>query len=623
MLKGPFWTSCRDLLRYRKAVVLVLVTTVLSGAFFGAGLSMVLPVFLLFFGGEENAASGVNPLAERVEGLTEVGWVPTSLHGVIRAVADRIPEDPLLAFGLVMGVLLTMTVLANVLRFIQQLTVSTIAERLAESYRDRLYGRLIHAPTERFMRSGASDHVSKIWIDVRLLVNAHVSIFGKGAAELFRGLGILVWAFAIDPVLSGASLLVAPLAAVVIQKLGKRIRRRSRDALSNQGLAMARLNETMAGLQTIKVYTAEGYERRRFRQLNRVLFGQLLAIRKTRDLASALVEVISTVGVVIAATLAAWYILRRGADPSASITVLVLLGGAAASLKPVTTLNNVIRQAEPAAQRILEALAFEPEPTLFDKEGKFMRLERHVRSVVFDDVVYRYPEAESDALRGVSLVVEAGRKVAIVGGNGAGKSTLVALIPRLIEPGSGRVLVDDEDLSGVTLRSLRRQIAVVAQKTVLFQGTIAANIAYGSGHRKLAEIESAARAALAHEFISSLPDGYDTLLGEGGTGLSGGQAQRLAIARAVLRDPAILILDEATSQIDADSETKINLAIESFSKGRTTFVIAHRMSTVVNADQIVVMDAGQIADVGTHQELLGRCGVYQKLTQTQLSPGLA
>ena len=250
-------------------------------------------------------------------------------------------------------------------------------------------------------------------------------------------------------------------------------------------------------------------------------------------------------------------------------------------------------------------------------------LERHHESIEFEAVSYSYRGQQTPAIDGVSLKVEHGQTVAIVGGNGSGKTTLLNLLPRLTSPNRGRVLIDGTDIAGVNLKAFRRQLAVVPQQSVLFEGTIADNIAYGQLDAKRDEIESASQAAFAHDFVSTLPDGYDTVLGEGGSGLSGGQKQRLCIARAILRDPAVLILDEATSQIDADSEAKINRALNSFRAGRTTFIIAHRLSTVIDCDMIVVMDAGKIVGRGTHAQLLERCGVYRTLTHTQLQPAQA
>ena len=220
----------------------------------------------------------------------------------------------------------------------------------------------------------------------------------------------------------------------------------------------------------------------------------------------------------------------------------------------------------------------------------------------------------------VTLDVEHGQLLAVVGPNGSGKTTLVSLLPRLLDPCEGHVIIDGVDVATASLRSLRDQMAVVTQQSVIFEGTVADNIAYGHRHVSLKQIVSAARTAHADRFIEEMPQAYQTILGEDGSGLSGGQRQRICIARAVLRDPAVLILDEATSQIDAESEAQINEALDQIRRGRTTFVIAHRLSTVIDADRIVVMDEGRIADMGCHDELLRRCALYRTLTRTQLQP---
>ena len=246
------------------------------------------------------------------------------------------------------------------------------------------------------------------------------------------------------------------------------------------------------------------------------------------------------------------------------------------------------------------------------------RLPRHARSIEFRDVSYTYEGSPRPAVASVSLVVAHGSRVACVGPNGCGKTTLLSLVPRLLEAGSGSVLIDGVPISRVSVRSLRRQIGVVTQDAVLFAGSIGENIAYGTPATR-AEVESAAQKARAHDFIMAMNNGYDSILAEGGVGLSGGQRQRLAIARAILRDPAILILDEATSMIDADSEAQISAALAEFSKGRTCLIVAHRLSTVVSCDQIVVMDQGRIVGVGTHAELNATCPTYQQLARHQFA----
>jgi ABC-type multidrug transport system fused ATPase/permease subunit len=246
-------------------------------------------------------------------------------------------------------------------------------------------------------------------------------------------------------------------------------------------------------------------------------------------------------------------------------------------------------------------------------------LVRHERSIEFRDVNYRYPNAAEDALREVNLRFEAHQTVAIVGPNGSGKTTLLSLVPRLLDPTTGLVLIDGQDISQVSMRSLSRQIGLVSQETVLFHATIGENIAYGLRRPKDKDVLAAARKAFVDEFVRDLPDGYDTMVGEHGATLSGGQRQRITIARAILRDPAILIFDEAMSQVDADSEQRIHQAMEEFVRGRTTLMIAHRFQTVMAADRIVVMDGGRVVDVGTHAELHQRCGLYRHLYDTQFT----
>ncbi|MHC5008077.1 MAG: ABC transporter ATP-binding protein, partial [Planctomycetota bacterium] len=300
------------------------------------------------------------------------------------------------------------------------------------------------------------------------------------------------------------------------------------------------------------------------------------------------------------------------------ILALGSLGIAGASFKPLASLINELQAASAPAGRLAEVLDVPREGS----DGlRLKSVPRHRVSIRFEEVTYSYPEADRPAIDNVSLNIAQGERLAVVGPNGSGKTTLVSLLPRLLEPQSGRILIDDIDLATVNLRSVRRQIGVVTQETVLFRGTIAENISFGTGGSAATSREQmvdAARRAHADEFIRELPNGYDTDVAEQGASLSGGQRQRLAIARAILRDPAILILDEATSQIDAESEAHINAALAEFCRGRTSLLIAHRLSTVLNADRIVVMDQGRILAQGTHEQLLGSCELYQRLTQTQL-----
>jgi len=296
------------------------------------------------------------------------------------------------------------------------------------------------------------------------------------------------------------------------------------------------------------------------------------------------------------------------------LALLALLGTSAESVRKTSDIWNRIQQGNAAAERVFAVLDQPVESEKIDAAA----LPPASGRVEFRDVIFTYPKAEQPALSGVSLTVTAGCNVAIVGPNGSGKTTLANLLPRFYDPDSGRILIDGHDIRDVTIESLRGQIAMVTQEVVTFNDTIAANIAYGRQDATPEEIEQAARRAYAHEFICQLPKGYEAVIGEHGVGLSGGQLQRVVIARAILKNPAILIFDEATSQVDADSEAKIHRALEEIMQNRTTFIIAHRFSTVVAADIIVAMDKGRIIAQGQHEDLMRTCAVYQALYENQL-----
>jgi subfamily B ATP-binding cassette protein MsbA len=422
--------------------------------------------------------------------------------------------------------------------------------------------------------------------------------------------------------LTGIFLIGVPIIGIVLHRFGRTIRRATKRALGQMGKMLAALQEALQALAVVKVHQAEGYERRRFNRINRAVYKQEMKARVARAMSSPVVESIAMIGFMTVALVAAYFAFELGkAKPKDIVFVLGMLGAAGAAFRPLANLNSDLQTSAAAAERLHDALCMEVEPNTRRHPALHTAraLPRHCNSVVFENVSFRFPEAARDALQNVNLTVPHGSVCAVVGSNGAGKSTLLNLVPRLYTPAKGRVLIDGVDIADCSLRSLRRQMAMVTQQTVLFEGTIADNITYGSRTASMDRIIAAARQAHAHEFITELPEGYDSPLGEWGSRLSGGQRQRIAIARAILRDPAILILDEATSQIDSDSEAKIAAALAEFEHGRTTFVIAHRLSTVVGADMIVVMEDGRIAAVGKHEQLLDESPAYRVLCQTQLA----
>jgi ABC-type multidrug transport system fused ATPase/permease subunit len=414
-----------------------------------------------------------------------------------------------------------------------------------------------------------------------------------------------------------------PPALLLIRKLGQSMHRASRRSLQSLSEMLGVLEETLLGIRVVKAYTMEHSERKRFFRVNRRLLRQQYKMERIDAVTGPGVEALGlTAG--LAAAGVAGFLVFRGTDLLGYFYrmdpyyFMAWLGALFALFDPVRKLAKVatkFQQADAAAKRIFELQDVEQERFVPNAPA----LPRHSRTLEFRRVGFRYPSASGDALRDVDLTVRAGETVAIVGPNGSGKTTLVSLVPRLLDPTAGAVLIDGQDVSRCSIRSLRRQIGLVTQDAVIFHATVAENIAYGLRRPKPQQVLEAARKAFVDEFVAELPAGYDTVVGEHGSTLSGGQRQRIAIARAILRDPAILIFDEAMSQIDAHSEQRIHQAMHDFVRGRTTLMIAHRFLTVLEADRIVVMNEGRLVDFGTHRELLDRCGLYRHLYETQLT----
>ncbi|MAX23011.1 MAG: hypothetical protein CMJ19_00790 [Phycisphaeraceae bacterium] len=629
-MNDAFKQLAKDLLRFKKLFVLAFVAALLNAICFGAGLGMLKAVTELLiedFNKGQVLADYVQPVIDAIQkaanGLSEKGWnllsaeSIQSIHSTLDRWASYLPTDPLHAFILVLMVILCLTVIGNIGRFLHEYIVITVVMRTAMNWRARLMRRVLNGHIQLLQKQGQSDQLIRVTNDTAVLANALREIFGRAAGEMLKAIAGIGTAFWFNWKLTLLALVGAPAIAILLRKFGKIIRRASKQALGRRSKLAGILLEAVNGIQVVKVFGAEGYERRRFSDENRKLYKDEMKMRTARALSSPVVEIISMVGVVIVGSVAGWLIFRLHQPTSDLIAVLMALAVSAAGLKPLSNLNNQLHESSAAADRITDMLEMPQEP-LGIQAKNLPALAKHHESVAFENISFTYESQANPALSNISLSIQHGMEVAIVGGNGSGKSTLLSLLPRLMRPSAGTVRIDGTDINTINLRSLRQQIAVVTQQSILFKGTIADNIAYNHRHISREKIVEAAKLAYAHEFVENLPGGYDYELVEGGKGLSGGQCQRLCIARAILRDPAILILDEATSQIDAESEAKINAALHNIREGRTVLVIAHRLSTVVDADLIVVMDAGKIIDQGKHDELLERCDIYKQLTLNQM-----
>lgn len=630
-MNDAFKQLAKDLLRFKKLFFLAFIAAILNAACFGAGLGMLKSASELLFKGSANnqvLSDNIQPIVDKIQKfadqLSSEGWnlisdqTVAQIDSTLKSLVTYLPQDPLHAWILVLSVILVLTMIGNTGRFLHEYIVITVVMRTAMNWRARLMRRVLNGHIQLLQKQGQSDQLIRVTNDTSVLANSLREIFGRAAGEMLKAIFGVSMALALNWKLTLLAMIGAPAIAILLRKFGKIIRRASKRALGRRGNLAAILLEAVSGIQVVKIFGAEGFERRRFSNVNRQLYQDEMKMRTARALSSPVVEVISMCGVAIVGAVAGWLIFRQEQPPSELLAVLTALAASAAGLKPLSNLNNQLHESAAAADRITEMLSMPQEPLGISGTGEYPKLPAHGQSVVFSDVSFTYPAQDKPALDRINLSVSHGMEVAIVGGNGSGKSTLLSLLPRLIVPTSGQVTIDGHDVNKVNLRSLRQQIAVVTQQSILFQGSVADNIAYNHRHTSRAKIIEAAKLAHAHEFIENLPGGYDYELVEGGKGLSGGQCQRLCIARAILRDPAILILDEATSQIDAESEAKINAALHNIREGRTVFIIAHRLSTVVDADLIVVMDHARIIGQGKHEELLKSCETYKQLTLNQL-----
>ncbi|MGA2094254.1 MAG: ABC transporter ATP-binding protein, partial [Sedimentisphaerales bacterium] len=507
-----------------------------------------------------------------------------------------------------------LTVIRCIARYYQQYIAEKVVQVGLNRLREDAFVHVINMPIAFFAKERPSDSVSRLIRDTGAMGNGIKIMLGKALQEPLNTIFLLGMAAWIDWKLTLIFLCGAPPTLWMVVVLGKKMKRASKKSLVAWSQMLAKLQETMNGLKVVKVYNQQKYEEVAFRNINARLLKQLLKISRTDAATAPILEVLGMLAGSVAIVVGVSWVTGRKMDGSEFLVLLMLLGGAAASARRTSDVWNKIQEANAAAERVFGMMDESLEPQRADAiELPALKSKLELRNVVF-----RYPGAEMPALNGVNLSVLAGHRVAIVGPNGSGKTTLANLIPRFYNPDAGSILIDGVDIRNVTLQSLRSQIAMVTQNVVTFNDTIAANIGYGRAGAGREEIIEAAKRAFAHEFIEPLPNGYDTVIGEQGSGLSGGQLQRIVIARAILKNPAILIFDEATSQVDADSESKIHNALEEIMHDRTSIVIAHRFSTIVAADVIVVMNYGRIVAQGTHEELMRTCSLYHSLYDTQM-----
>jgi subfamily B ATP-binding cassette protein MsbA len=490
----------------------------------------------------------------------------------------------------------------------------SVGQRVVRDIRQHLFDHLLYMPLSYFHRHHTGALLSRVTNDIMLVQRAVSGGMNDALRQGLTMLGLIGVAFYRDWVLATFAVLVLPFAALVIMRLGLKLRRLSRQAQERMGALSALLEEVFSGMKVVKGFSREAYESARFRRRNTDYYRVTMRAVRADELSAPALEFLGALGVAGVVFYGGHQVVSGVTTPGTFFSFLTAVLMLYDPMRKLSRLNSTLQGALAAATRVFTVLDTVGERT---PEADTPALPIISRNLVFTDVMLRYRPETPLVLRGISLEVVAGEVVALVGMSGAGKTSLVDLIPRFHEPTSGRITIDDVDIRSVSLASLRAQIGIVTQDIVLFDDTLRQNILYGNLDASEAQLLTAARAAYAHDFIMHTPQGYDTIVGERGVRLSGGEKQRIAIARALLKNPPILILDEATSSLDSASEQMVQYALQNLMKDRTTLVIAHRLSTVQHADKIVVLHAGTIIEVGRHDELLARGGPYRRLYDLQ------
>ena len=501
--------------------------------------------------------------------------------------------------------------------------MADVSQRVVRNLRYKLYAHLHRLSMNFFTNTQTGILISRITNDVNLVQASVTNAVTGLVRETFTMAGLIFVVFYRDWKLAFVAMIVFPVVAYLINRFGAKLKHYSTKSMKVMGDVMSILDETFSGMRIVKAYNMEEYEKTRFAVENNRYYRNWMRRLAIRAISSPLMVFMGGVSI----SFIIWYggmnVIRGTSTPGNFFSFMTALFMLYAPIKRFNELNMVVQEGIAAAKRVFEIL--DTEPAIKDKPGA-VDLPRVKGHIEFKDVWFSYDhkvvssrdlESERYALKGINFKVEPGQKIAIVGESGAGKSTLANLVPRLFDVTRGSILIDGIDIRDVTISSLRANIAIVTQEMVLFNDTVKANIAYGSDISDMDKIILAAKAANAHDFIVQMPKGYETSIGESGVRLSGGQRQRICIARAIMKDAPILILDEATSSLDTESEREVQAALDRLMMGRTTIIIAHRLSTLLGSDWIIVLNMGEIVEQGTHSELMSRRGYYSRLYELQ------
>lgn len=535
-----------------------------------------------------------------------------ALKGTLARVFD--PSVPFSQTVLVAGLLLPLALFRGLGFYFSVYFVNWVGNRAVMDLRNAAFERLIHLSPAYLMRRKTGDIISRISNDTALIETAVSTVLGDLVRQPLVALGMVGFLIWLDWKLAFISLVVFPICLIPVLLFGRRVKRFAREGRERMGELISVLQEAVTGLKVVQAFNMERYELQRFRKRSREVFSRLMRVVRARAAVEPIIVFISVIGLAAALLYSRW----AGMTMDQFFAFALALVGLYEPVKKLSAVHLVIQRSTAAATRVFEIVDAPSE--VRDRPGA-VELKPPIENVRFRDVSFRYSEDEPPVLQGINLEVQRGKCLAIVGSSGSGKTTLVNLLPRFFDVTSGAIEINGRDIRDYTLSSLRASIGLVTQETVLFNDTVARNIAYGNPHATREQIEEAARRAHAHEFIQRLPQGYETTIGDRGVRLSGGEAQRIAIARAILKNPPILILDEATSALDSESELHVQAALDELMAQRTVFAIAHRLSTIAHADEIVVLDGGRIVERGKHDALIARGGLYRYFYELQFEKG--
>ncbi|RJP68191.1 MAG: ABC transporter ATP-binding protein [Candidatus Abyssobacteria bacterium SURF_17] len=587
---------------YKWLVVLTLASSILVASSFAGVIGGVKPAADLFFGDFDLSTYQKLPFVN-----TKLG---TELLTAVEALVKRDRGRALVLVA--MGIVVLACVRA-VFKFIQGYTGSYLANRLRMDVSLQLHDRVINQSLSFFSKEGVGNTISVFSYDVNLIHSGAKIIFDKIVLEPLNVAAGLIIAFLMNPKLAAIAAVGFPIIGYAVGRFGRQIKKNTRKSLKNRASILSLLQESLFGIKIIKSFVMENYERDRFEVENKRLLRNVMKAVRAHELMAPLTDVIAALGVGLFILLGGRDVLQGEMSTGDFVTFYVALGCILGPLRALSKAMGDVQTSLAGAARTFEFMDKLPEVKDAPGATAMPPIRGHV---VFDNVSFAY-DGMKNVIHNVSLEVNPGEVVALVGFSGAGKTTLINLLLRFYDVSEGDICIDGIDIREVAQASLRSQVGLVTQEIILFNDTVANNISFGRKDYSREQIISAAKAANAHEFIEDLPQGYDTVIGERGMLLSGGQRQRLAIARTVLKSPAIFVLDEATSSLDSKSESLIQEALTRLIKGRTTFIIAHRLSTIQNADKIVVLDDGCVEAIGPHEALYTSSPVYRSLYERQ------